>query len=502
MQRFAHQAALTICFAALLFATSLFHPPFSPAADTNEVTAAGEKADHVMAGLSDEQVRKMLIDELKKDAKLSEPDYDQMKGPASLLSVMLNSLSSGQDEDEDQLKALFNGIPNVLPDLYRVFIKLCPYGTSQGAMLNILWVALYLLVGLGIETLFRKFVITRYLTEPDFGTTEMSATDKFLAALAQNLPRVLGLIFFFGASYFSYMAFIWTNSPFLQLFFLATLLCVTCIRSMSILCHIFFSPEYPQLRIIPLEDAPARASHRLIVWTFGYIIVALMFAVVTRRLGAGQETVRLLQLLFATVLLITTAFIVISERRRVGKMIIVAGLQDKQSVTWGRKQFAAVWHILALFYLFILWILLVGDLADPSVKGGGAFILSFFVVPIWMVADRLIQWVVKYSMSTLKIHQDSYPDKTAPTELDLRGEGKGSTYVSQGQGNCPNRTCGCADRLGCKPLAYPHSILLAARFRPARFHHYFDPRPLFLALYQFLDRTENSGIDAGRGGGR
>ncbi len=124
MQRFAHHAALIICFVALCFATFLFHPPFSAAAGSKEVTPAGGNAEQVMAGLSDEQVRKMLIDELKKDAGQSEPDYDEMKGPASFLSRMLNSLSSGQDKDEDQLRALFNGIPNVLPDLYRVFIKL------------------------------------------------------------------------------------------------------------------------------------------------------------------------------------------------------------------------------------------------------------------------------------------------------------------------------------------------------------------------------------------
>lgn len=124
MQRFAHHAASAICLVALLFAASLLRPPYSAAADPNAGPPAVKKAEQVMAGLSDEQVRKMLIDELRKDAELAEPDYDHMKGPAAFLSTMLNSLSSGQEKNEDQLRALFNGIPNVLPDLYRVFIKL------------------------------------------------------------------------------------------------------------------------------------------------------------------------------------------------------------------------------------------------------------------------------------------------------------------------------------------------------------------------------------------
>jgi small-conductance mechanosensitive channel len=42
-----------------------------------------------------------------------------------------------------------------------------------------------------------------------------------------------------------------------------------------------------------------------------------------------------------------------------------------------------------------------------------------------MVADRLMQWVVKYSMSTLRIHQESYDDTVEPSEEDLLQREKG-----------------------------------------------------------------------------
>jgi hypothetical protein len=127
MKRIAHYPALAatiICFVALFSGTFLFQPAWSLAADSTDLTPAEKKTEHLMAGLSDEQVRKMLIDELAKDAALDEPDYDRMKGPAFVLARMLNSLSSEHDENENELRDLFTGIPNVLPDLYRVFIKL------------------------------------------------------------------------------------------------------------------------------------------------------------------------------------------------------------------------------------------------------------------------------------------------------------------------------------------------------------------------------------------
>jgi len=124
MKRIAHYSAIAFCFVTLFLGTSLFQPQHSRAAGSGNLTPAEEKVDHLMAGLSDEQVRQMLIDELKKDADLAEPGFESMKGPASILSRMLGGLSSGQDENKDELKDLFSGIPQLLPDLYKVFINL------------------------------------------------------------------------------------------------------------------------------------------------------------------------------------------------------------------------------------------------------------------------------------------------------------------------------------------------------------------------------------------
>lgn len=79
-----------------------------------------------MAGLSDEQVRQMLITELKKDA--IEDQYtqqqQQMVGPAGLLNRILQKISGKHDDNEKQFRKLWSGIPQVLPDLHKVFLHL------------------------------------------------------------------------------------------------------------------------------------------------------------------------------------------------------------------------------------------------------------------------------------------------------------------------------------------------------------------------------------------
>ena len=85
---------------------------------------AGSSVGEMMAGLSDEQVRQLLIEELKKDAQVDEPDPQKMKGPALLFSRLLRAMSNEHDESEDEVRALFSSLPLLGPDLYRVFVKL------------------------------------------------------------------------------------------------------------------------------------------------------------------------------------------------------------------------------------------------------------------------------------------------------------------------------------------------------------------------------------------
>jgi len=406
------------------------------AATSSPTSESEQSVESLLAGLSDEQVRQLLIDELKEDAASDmDPDPQRMKGPGAFLSRILRILSSEHDDNEDQFGDLWAGVPRVLPDLYKVFITLCPYGTSQGALLNILWVAFFLLIGLIIEIIFRKFFIHKYfIISPDMDLPQMTTMDKFVAGFARVLPALLGVIFFSGAAYTVFCLFIWTDSPYVQLFFLAALITISAIRVIAIISQIIFSPSVASFRVLPMESKTALIAHHLFTGTFGYIVFVLMFAVITKRLGAELETVRLLQLFFASLLLVVTASAIIIYRRKIHDQIIAAADDENQSLTWGRKQFAAIWHILALTYLFILWFLLLNDLADPSAKSKGAFILSFFVVPIWMVADRIVQWVVRYAMSTLKIHQEIYVDQAEHTEEELIQRQKGKDLFIKTKG--------------------------------------------------------------------
>lgn len=116
------------CFLYLSFllAVLALQPATGSAENKPEASPAQPgQAASLMAGLSDEQVRQMLIAELQSDAM--EDQYSQqqkMVGPASILHRLLNKFSGEHNDNEEQFSKLLSAIPNVIPELHKVFLTL------------------------------------------------------------------------------------------------------------------------------------------------------------------------------------------------------------------------------------------------------------------------------------------------------------------------------------------------------------------------------------------
>ena len=256
-------------------------------------------------------------------------------------------------------------------------------------------------------------------------SAEMHQTDRFKASVSNALPDFIGLCLFFGISFATFFLFEQTGSPVAKLSFLAVLITISLIRTASILLNILISPGVLDFRILPIDCQTAKSIHRLMIILLAYIITAMMFSIVTYRLGAERQSVLILNLFFITLLLTVTAIIVFIYKNRVKDQILAGGYDGQQTKSWGRRQLASVWHILAILYLTLLWALVVSDIATPDKHSKGAFLLSFFVVPVWMIADRISQWIVLYTMSTLQIHQSHYYDTEEVDEEILLDREKG-----------------------------------------------------------------------------
>ncbi len=420
-----HKLPLVV-FVVLFCVMSAHSAPFAAMNEqsetiSDEVSPENVDTNALLASLSDEQVRQLLIKELQKAPEAQDALKDNSSDPGAFFGDLVNTLSDKSDSSEEGLRQLLSSFPEILPDLDRILLTLCPYGTHTGAIQNILWVLFFISVGFLIELLFKQLIAKKLFHIPTGVEAHftLSLFDKLMASIVKEAAHFLGIIIFFVSAYIVYFTFIWTESPFVQTFFLSLLIGITFIRLVATVCRILLFPDSPAFRILPMSCTMAGSTYKWLVWSASYIVLVMLCAVILRKLGAQSNTVSLFFLLASTILLSVTAFLALLFRKTVKTQIISSSEIYGEHASWGRKQFASIWHLLAIAYIIGLWILSLNGIVDPERGTRGAFIMSFFVVPIWMVCDKLLQWLVKYAMATLRIHQDHYEETTDLTEEDI-----------------------------------------------------------------------------------
>ena len=336
------------------------------------------------------------------------------------------------DSARGKLYAQVDNLPRVLPELMEALLRFCPDSDRSflGAIRNMSWVILFIVsgiaVGAGTTSLLRRnYLRSQERIKAISQTRKMSETSpgKTVAGIITALPSLLGLMAFFLTAYGLYLVSSMVDTYALQLLFFGLLLSITLTWLFSIFSGILLSPQ-GGVRMLPFSDDSARLIHRLVVWTWGYIASALIFSQVVRHLGAGQETVTLVKVLAGTLLLGLTAIATILARDRVKSSILAAHIREHGSTSWSTERLASLWHVLVLLYLFLLWVLMISSMLAGDQPSRGAFVMSFFILPIWLMADRLIQWLVRYALQTLKLDGSAVVAQATGTE---GGEGQGTT---------------------------------------------------------------------------
>lgn len=64
------------------------------------------------------------------------------------------------------------------------------------------------------------------------------------------------------------------------------------------------------------------------------------------------------------------------------------------------------------------------DNTNSETISRGAFFFSFFIVPIWLVMNRMVQWILQMGVKTLKIYDDNLPENSTEEEREQNEKGK------------------------------------------------------------------------------
>ncbi len=406
---------LVLCLFALCWLTVSSSHLVQAAEDKTDLSledVAPDQVDSVLAKLSDEQVRSLLISELRKQADTSSEQVERKGGFVAPVAKGLHILD-GEDGNNfgRRLQRAWRQARSLPDDVQWMFRQFAADSSPPTAWKNIGLLLLLFCAAFFVEMLFRLMSRKVKKQFQEQVMPELDGVMRFWAAVLQQLPCVVYLVVFAGSSLLLYVWSPLTEPQALRYLFLDLLFIIIAIRLARLLSLLFTSPGQSKLRLLPISDNGAIRLHGSVLFLTSYVITAIALVALFLEVGIQPTSISLLAIGIATVLLLLIAIVSQLNRHQVAAYIL-SGQEEGSDAGWLTQQLAGLWHVLVYGYLLVVWGFLLYNEFSGSGRQNGAFLLSLFVIPVFLVMDRVAGWVVRSVVKTMRIY-DIPPDEYA-----------------------------------------------------------------------------------------
>ncbi|MFH0996858.1 MAG: mechanosensitive ion channel domain-containing protein [Pseudomonadota bacterium] len=368
----------------------------APSAPSIETLQPKTKDDinKLLSRLSDEQVRQILIQQLEKTL----PPANQ-SSQSSGHSGGIHSLESFTILFEQRFLELGQYLPRFFPDVTIAIRK-----SFDGADLTVLlrvFLGLLVIIGLAlaVEWFFRRF--SAGMRERFDAAPVMQGSQRFGTAMMRLLPDFLGIVVFTLTSALMYAVIPFAHKGG-RLVFIAVMMVIVLIRLITLLSRLILSPQAAQLRLAPVSDATAAYLHRNFILLAGYFAGVRVLFLFFQKLEAPMNSIFLITLALSFPFMGFLGRFVWQSRMPVANHLRQTGQGPAGDISWFRNQMAANWHILVMGYAAIVWLLGIGRLALYGPQNDHAFVISFLIVPLYLVSARAGKWLVTETLGTIR----------------------------------------------------------------------------------------------------
>lgn len=374
-----------------------------------------DQAASVLAQLGDEEIRRLVLAELARPAGDVEVPH-KTGGLNSLISQWLRAL----DEDEETIfisGRLLSAYPHLSSQVVQILAKIGD-GNIATQINSLLIILGALMVGGGAEWYVHHLAgKLKKRSSPEREEIEGGGIGD---GIMQLLPEGTRLAVFTFTSLLVFLVFN-VNDPTIRATFMAVLLAIVLARGLSLIAFLLCWPGKALFRILPMEDKLAASIYRAVRMLAWYVAGALMFRALIQELGAEPQTLDTLTSLLGTILFILIAVRITMQRKAITQALLTPG--KKGFVSWTRLNLATFWPFLAFLYLFIVWLIWIFALATGEGRDNGALFISLLILPIYLIFDRIGQWLVDNIINVLGINRmlskqsmgGAYEENNAPT---------------------------------------------------------------------------------------
>jgi small-conductance mechanosensitive channel len=363
-----------------------------------------ENIDQVIAGLSDEQVRRLLINELKAQARKEMPVEEKPKGIAGFIEKIKNLTALLQTRIEF-IRSGGSAVPQELSGIY-AFLGRGERGTKTVPQV-ILSVAAVLAGALLIEWLFVLYTAAarRRITS--------SAPSGWIAKIGSLGSRALldltAIIIFIIAALILFFLFL-DRTAGQRVLLAAYAAGLTFFQVAYLVLRFFLAPRTPALRFLPFSDETALYLHH---WLMALIFV-LCFGNVTKGVMGLAGATELTQLKFGTLYgLIAIGMMIwmIVQKRKAAAATFSRGLPE----TSLRYRLAQKWHHFAVFAVLVLFAAAIG--AGILGTASGQALLTLLMIPLYFMLDWILRLMLEGAFGIVEQHEEQTVPVAATSEV-------------------------------------------------------------------------------------
>ena len=368
----------------------------------------------ILAVMGDDQVRRLLLEELRRSASDSNEDR-ATDGGKGLIGMFVQSIEHAEGLINQRLGSIRANAGRIPGDIAEAVNRMDKEGGGIPLWGEIVLSLLLLIIALGFERLCRRsigpFVQSAPVPTPPQGFL------KFWTALLHRVPNILSILVLALAGVLLVLLVHGLFDTVFEMIFLTLLAAIVFVRLAVVVLQMLFSPSDAAIRLIPMDDETAayfnkNAVRLAFLWISESALSACLF-----RLGIVQDGIIMLKLLVGSTMAAMIAAMAWRARFRVARWIVVPRSDTTEALAGLRKQLAGIWHMLALAYVILVWLawacrlMIVGPAFDPAAT------LSLLIVPLYLLFDRIGQWII--STYTAAVGRDG-----SAAAGDGQGEGK------------------------------------------------------------------------------
>ena len=351
-----------------------------------------QKVDSIIASMSDEQVRRLLIQELKKQAGRQTAETVQT-GPTGLAGFINRSrdmLTFLQARIEFLRSGVDAPIGEEAPNL---FTYLGTGEKTEDRFSAIMSVVAVFVASLLITWFFHLY--TRGARRRIETASYSGGMGKLGALSLRALFDALSILFFAAATLAVFYFFLERNNA--QRVLVASYLAAFAIVWLfQLVSRFLLSPHVPNIRILPVQDQTAVYLHRwltalVIVWAFGMLTCGIF------RLAGTSEARHFVMVTGVGLLMAAMLVCMVLQKRKE----VAAALMNDRPENSLRARMSRSWHHFAIFGVFLLIVfstferLLYGESNHSGIK-------TLMLVALYFLLDWLLRQALDFSFGLAK----------------------------------------------------------------------------------------------------